>query len=236
MDPNDDDLQMLDVPPSSSKRSVLSPSRQDLRPVTRPVVSAMLSTGTTQSILPNGFQDPHEYSTPASDNEVQITSSRNVKSPLRGSPNLAKDVAAHLSIENVIEGLREDTDDFFDILSEEEHEPVEPYTSILPTGYCYDVRMRYHCELEPPEERKEFHPEDPRRIWKIYQELCNAGLIKNEKLNSGYVIPNPLINIAAREVTEAEVTLVHDKKHFDFIKSTSSKLYVPDLEVVQCFD
>ena len=105
----------------------------------------------------------------------------------------------------------------------DEHDDVAPYSSFLPTGYCYDVRMRYHCELDPPQERRELHPEDPRRIFKIYQELCVAGLIENEMLNTGRLIPNPLMNIPVREATEAEVELVHDKRHWDFMFSTQSK-------------
>lgn len=115
--------------------------------------------------------------------------------------------------------------------SEAEHEPPKPYTSSLPTGLCYDVRMRYHCELDPPKQRLDYHPEDPRRIFKIYQELCLAGLVKDELLNNGTLIPNPLKRIPVRNVTESEVCLVHDKKHYDFMKSTSGGL-MPTSEVV----
>ena len=89
--------------------------------------------------------------------------------------------------------------------------------------------MRYHCELDPPKLRLDYHPEDPRRIFKIYKELCIAGLVKDELLNTGTLIPNPLVRIGAREVTEAEVCLVHDKKHFDFMKETAGEVQISSL-------
>ena len=80
------------------------------------------------------------------------------------------------------------------------------------------------CLTRPPKQRLDYHPEDPRRIFKIYQELCLAGLVKDDLLNNGTLIPNPLKRIPVRNVTESEVCLVHDKKHYDFMKSTSGGL------------
>ena len=97
--------------------------------------------------------------------------------------------------------------------------------AMLPTGLCYDVRMRYHCELDPPKQRLDFHPEDPRRIFCIYNELCKAGLVddkdnlKNED-GVSILVPKPLMRVFARSATPAEICLIHDKKHYDFIKST----------------
>lgn len=134
---------------------------------------------------------------------------------------LANSVANMLSIEAPKGGANDRSEDFMDEIDADRMPPA-PYISSLPTGLCYDVRMRYHCELDPPKLRLDYHPEDPRRIFKIYKELCIAGLVKNDLLNVGPLIPNPLITIAVRDVTEAEVCLVHDKKHFDFMRSTPS--------------
>lgn len=89
----------------------------------------------------------------------------------------------------------------------------------LPTGLCYDVRMRYHCELDPPKQRLDFHPEDPRRIYSIYKELCLAGLVEDE-ISTPPIVSRPLQRITARNATQAEICLVHDTKHFNFIERT----------------
>lgn len=100
----------------------------------------------------------------------------------------------------------------------------------LPTGLCYDMRMRYHCEMEPPTDRLEIHPEDPRRIYQIYKELCLAGLV-DDPISKVLVVPKPLHRIYAREATQAEICLVHDLKHFITVAKTkglfhdSSRLY-----------
>ncbi|KAK2852156.1 hypothetical protein FQN49_005312 [Arthroderma sp. PD_2] len=87
----------------------------------------------------------------------------------------------------------------------------------LPTGYCYDNRMRYHCEVKPT---LDVHPEDPRRVYYIYRELGKAGLIADGTEFSGPFVPQPLKRIEARDATESEITLVHTKEHYDFVKST----------------
>ncbi|KAL1959893.1 hypothetical protein VTO42DRAFT_561 [Malbranchea cinnamomea] len=86
----------------------------------------------------------------------------------------------------------------------------------LPTGLCYDIRMRYHCEVRPT---ADVHPEDPRRIYYIYKELCKAGLV-DDKMSSRPLVDQPLLRIPARDATEEEISLVHDEAHYAFVKST----------------
>lgn len=86
----------------------------------------------------------------------------------------------------------------------------------LATGLCYDIRMRYHCEVKPT---LDVHPEDPRRIYYIYKELCKAGLVDDPE-SSRPLVPQPLQRIDAREATEEEISLVHDAEHYDFVQST----------------
>ena len=93
----------------------------------------------------------------------------------------------------------------------------------LPTGLCYDVRMRYHCELDPPKQRLDFHPEDPRRIYYIYKALCKAGLVAGVD-DSSSITSKFLQKVNIRYATKEEICLVHDAKHFDFVKSTKGIL------------
>ncbi|KAL8944947.1 MAG: hypothetical protein Q9216_000108 [Gyalolechia sp. 2 TL-2023] len=95
---------------------------------------------------------------------------------------------------------------------------VQP--KLLATGLCYDVRMRYHCELDPPKQRLDFHPEDPRRIYHIYRELCQAGLYRDPQFNVP-IIDKPLERIRARDATASEICLVHDARHYEFVARTA---------------
>lgn len=89
----------------------------------------------------------------------------------------------------------------------------------LPTGVCYDIRMRYHCEVRP---MSEVHPEDPRRIYYIYKELCNAGLVDDpDSLRP--LAAQPLKRINARDATKEEITLIHSEAHYAFVESTQCK-------------
>ncbi|KAM5441706.1 Histone deacetylase hda1 [Microsporum ferrugineum] len=103
----------------------------------------------------------------------------------------------------------------------------------LPTGYCYDNRMRYHCEVKPT---LDVHPEDPRRVYYIYRELGRAGLIADEGEFQGSLVPQPLKRIEARDATEAEITLVHTKEHYEFVKSTKDMSEDELLELEQTRD
>jgi histone deacetylase 6 len=86
----------------------------------------------------------------------------------------------------------------------------------LATGLCYDHRMRYHCEVSP---QSDVHPEDPRRIYYIYKELCRAGLVDDDE-SSRPLAPKTLERIAARDATEEEITLIHTDAHYAFVQST----------------
>ena len=217
MDPYDDDLQMLDVQDSYS-RGTLHTSVE----VERPIYNSNPSTSMAGIVAPNGLQRPRRYATPNTEAEYLNPATRRLQEPSRESSVLANNVANHLSIETSNHPMQQGLDELMDELDDADHEPPQPYISSLPTGLCYDVRMRYHCELDPPKQSRDFHPEDPRRIFKIYKELCMAGLVNDPMLNTGTLIPNPLRRINAREVSESEVCLVHDKKHWDFMVTTAS--------------
>lgn len=86
----------------------------------------------------------------------------------------------------------------------------------LSTGLCYDIRMRYHCEVRPT---ADVHPEDPRRIYYIYKELCRAGLVDDPE-SSRPLVPRPLKRIDVRNATLEELSLVHTPEHYAFVEST----------------
>ena len=100
-----------------------------------------------------------------------------------------------------------------------ESRPALQY-STLSTGLCYDARMRFHCELDPPKDRSNYHPEDPRRIYHIYYTLCAAGLVDDPLTPNGVLVQSPLARISARHVLREEVTLVHEGRHYDFMQRT----------------
>ena len=103
-----------------------------------------------------------------------------------------------------------------------EHSYDGPRTSPERTGLCYDARMRFHCETDPPKDRSDYHPEDPRRIFHIYRELCEAGLVDDEKMAKG-LKSNPLYRIDARLAMKAELRLIHDDAHIAFMETTRGK-------------
>ncbi|KAL4805033.1 hypothetical protein BDV18DRAFT_141785 [Aspergillus unguis] len=86
----------------------------------------------------------------------------------------------------------------------------------LPSGLCYDVQMRYHCEVRPT---SDVHPEDPRRIYYIFKELCRAGLVDDVE-STRPLVTRPLKRISARNATEQEISLIHTEAHYAFVKST----------------
>jgi hypothetical protein len=90
--------------------------------------------------------------------------------------------------------------------------------SSLRTGYCYDIRMRFHQTVD----YRDTHPEDPRRIYRIYKELALAGLIEDRE--TAGVNPDELIlRLRARYATEEEILSVHSKAHLEEIQATESR-------------
>jgi hypothetical protein len=89
--------------------------------------------------------------------------------------------------------------------------------SSLRTGFCYDIRMRFHQTID----YRDTHPEDPRRIYRIYKEFALAGLIEDRETQSA----NPgelMMRLRARHATEDEILLVHTKEHLAEMRATES--------------
>jgi histone deacetylase 6 len=93
---------------------------------------------------------------------------------------------------------------------------------LLPTGCCYDVRMKMHmnADFSP----SAHHPEDPRRIHEIFRAFQRAGLV--------YTGPDadlPVIlrdtptrymwRIPARSATTEEICLAHSPDHVAWVEA-----------------
>ena len=104
-------------------------------------------------------------------------------------------------------------------------EPPRPL--LLATGLCYDSRMRYHSELDPPKQRMDFHPEDPRRIFHIYEALCHAGLLQDPQFRVPAIVDRPLVRIPARYAEAPEICLVHTAEHYANIAQTPGEFPKP---------
>ena len=124
-----------------------------------------------------------------------------------------------LSLGSPYDSAASDTEDSPPAADNEHTEPLPHRT--LQTGLCYDSRMRFHTELAPPKDRSDYHPEDPRRIEHIFRALCEAKLVADNDVAAQTSDPSLLYRIRARPALRAEILLVHDEAHFDFLKSTS---------------
>lgn len=93
---------------------------------------------------------------------------------------------------------------------------ILPYSTSV-TGLVYDVRMRFHVEVEPKQEHG-VHPEDPRRIYSIYQELVEAGLVDDPE-SPGPVSNVVLGRIPARFASKEEICEVHSERHYEWVNS-----------------
>lgn len=194
---------------TSLEQPVISPTPHQkadpiLAPSLIPVQSQSPSSG-SERVAPQDHLAPPRMAPP--DQQVKM----------RDSESSSADNNTHSS--NREDSLIEPNSDW----SDDEDASAKPGLPLgsLETGLCYDVRMRYHCELRPT---SDLHPEDPRRIYYIYKELCKAGLVDDPEA------PRPLAyktlkRIPVREATEEELVLVHTNAHYAFVRSTKGMLW-----------
>jgi histone deacetylase 6 len=103
---------------------------------------------------------------------------------------------------------------------------VLPYASSK-TGLVYDSRMRFHAELPSMSlNANEIHPEDPRRIHSIFEEIRQAGLVGPSNASEDEQTEDHCWRIAIRAATRPEILLIHTKEHYDFVESLQGKLRV----------
>lgn len=96
--------------------------------------------------------------------------------------------------------------------------PQLPYAS-QQTGLVYDARMRFHTEKELDED-EDIHPEDPRRIYAIHEELKSAGLLADEDdeldpAEQSY----KLARIPVKFAEPDEICLVHTRDHYMWMEA-----------------
>lgn len=115
-------------------------------------------------------------------------------------------------------------------------EPQIRYTP-LKTGLCYDVRMRYHAKIFTSYfEYIDPHPEDPRRIYRLYKILAENGLINDPMLSGSADLGPLMVKIPIREGTKEEILEVHSKEHYDFVESTSKMSHEELLKATEAGD
>lgn len=102
--------------------------------------------------------------------------------------------------------------------------PRLPYSSSK-TGLVYDARMRFHCEpLASMIREDDIHPEDPRRIYEIFEELRSAGLVQGSDEDDEDASDEQCWRIHARAASKAEICLVHTPDHYNFIRALRGKI------------
>lgn len=101
---------------------------------------------------------------------------------------------------------------------------VLPYASSK-TGLVYDSRMRFHAELPSMSlNADDIHPEDPRRIHSIFEEIRQAGLVGSSSVSEDEQTEDHCWRIAIRYATRPEILLIHTEEHYDFVKSLQCKV------------
>ncbi|KAL6929962.1 hypothetical protein ACO0SA_001368 [Hanseniaspora valbyensis] len=82
----------------------------------------------------------------------------------------------------------------------------------LKTGYCYDIKMRYHSKIyQSYYEYIDPHPEDPRRISRIYNKIKENNLLKD------------MSEIDIRPATNEEILKIHTNDLLTKIMSLEHK-------------
>jgi histone deacetylase 6 len=100
---------------------------------------------------------------------------------------------------------------------------VLPYASSK-TGLVYDSRMRFHAELPSMSlNADDIHPEDPRRIHSIFEEIRQAGLVGSSSTLEDEQTEDHCWRIAIRYATRPEILLIHTEEHYDFVRSLQCK-------------
>lgn len=105
--------------------------------------------------------------------------------------------------------------------------PPKPSSSALvyatsKTGLVYDPRMRFHAELPDMNiNPDDIHPEDPRRIHSIFEEIKQAGLVASSTSEGDQ--EDHCWRIATRFATKPEILLIHTEEHYDFVESLQGK-------------
>lgn len=113
--------------------------------------------------------------------------------------------------------------------------PPKPRSSLVyptsKTGLVYDPRMRFHAELPDMNiNPDDIHPEDPRRIHSIFEELKQAGLVASTNSEEDQ---DHCWRIAARFATRPEILLIHTQEHYDLVQSFQRTFCLLSVDLVE---
>ncbi|KAF2129034.1 hypothetical protein P153DRAFT_357507 [Dothidotthia symphoricarpi CBS 119687] len=102
--------------------------------------------------------------------------------------------------------------------------PPRPRSDVVPyatskTGLVYDPRMRFHTTFPEQEIDEDGHPEDPRRIHAIFEEIKQAGLVRGHENADEDEREDHCWRIGIRPATKPEILLVHTEEHYAFVES-----------------
>ena len=110
---------------------------------------------------------------------------------------------------------------------------------LLPTGCCYDVRMKMHmnADFSP----SAHHPEDPRRIHEIFEAFKRTGLVYTgpESKLPQILKATPtryMWRIPARDATREEICLAHAPEHLAWVESIDNMSTAELRELTKRYD
>jgi histone deacetylase 6 len=112
-------------------------------------------------------------------------------------------------------------------------------TALLPTGCCYDNRMKLHVNVDFTPHAH--HPEDPRRIEEIVKAFKRSGLLYTgpEEDLPRIIASMPtkyMWRIGAREATKAEILTAHTPAHYDWVEDLSNRTYAELRDLTKILD
>ncbi|KAM3078099.1 Histone deacetylase hda1 [Clarireedia jacksonii] len=130
-------------------------------------------------------------------------------------------------------------DETYSSSSEEIKIRGSPRQSWLPTGCCYDDRMKLHTTGDYSDGPS--HPEDPRRIEVIMRAFRESGLIyTGDPADIPRILRESptkyMYRIAAREARRDEICTVHTPMHYDWVESLADKSLSELAEMNQSMD
>ncbi len=184
--------------------------------------SSAIPLSQSGAVTLNGSQAFTRSPTPGSRDNSLNPSLRRARYNSEDPSGLVKQIHSVLSIDSPSNGTPASMPSSSPEIDEDKPKRHQLQVAMLPTGLCYDVRMRFHCELQPHQRADDHHPEDPRRIFEIYQALCHAGLV-DDPMSTRPLVPQPLARVMARNATAGEICLVHNAKHYAFMDGLRSR-------------
>ena len=177
------------------------------------LVSQTSIQGTSNDTVMEEFQYPNGY--PLT-NEAQDSNSYMQNATMDPRALQQDAVATPLSMSEESEDGSES--------SSSKSDPKDALRRFKPTGICYDVRMKLHANADFS--ASPHHPEDPRRIDAIMNQLKDAKLVYRGKDSDPWLIeelkksPNKFMQrIRARHATEAEICQCHSAAQFIWAKT-----------------